>query len=315
VWDNAKNPKNLNLGGIADGPLCTYLSKDYLSGAGSLPVASAVHVETVVGQDGSFFIDTVAESRFVLADTASAFGQRPVGVVAFVDLSKDDAGAVLDAHAAALGKAFRGVRMILNHSPTWPQVPHARFVGGDASDPAAAGFFRGFSLLAARGLTFDFHANPSQFLGAAAVFARAPAGARIVIDHLGCPKLSGDAAADAEAVGTWKTGMRALAALPHVFVKISGLEYVLAGWLVPASKERETAAALVRWVLSEFGAARCMVASNFPVDLHMGGPAQTMPALYAALHAIMAPVLDHAQLRAVFHDNAFRFYGLGDARA
>ena len=133
MWDNAKNPKNLNLGGIADGPLCTYLSKDYLSGAGSLPVASAVHVETVVGQDGSFFIDTVAESRFVLADTASAFGQRPVGVVAFVDISKDDAGAVLDAHADALGKAFRGVRMILNHSPTWPQVPHARFVGGDAA--------------------------------------------------------------------------------------------------------------------------------------------------------------------------------------
>lgn len=100
VWDNAGNPKNLNLGGIADGPLCTYLSANYLAAAASLPLAAAVHVETVVGQDGSFHIDSVAESRFVARDTV-AFAPRPVGIVAFVHLGRADAEAELDAHAAA----------------------------------------------------------------------------------------------------------------------------------------------------------------------------------------------------------------------
>lgn len=100
VWDNVGNPKNLNLGGIADGPLATYLSAHYLRSAASLPLASAVHVETVVGQDGSFYIDSVGESRFVARDTA-AFAPRPLGIVAFVHLARADAAAEIDAHAAA----------------------------------------------------------------------------------------------------------------------------------------------------------------------------------------------------------------------
>ena len=84
VWDNVKNPKNLNLGGIADGPLGVYLSATYLEAARTLPIVAAVHVETVVGQRaGGFAIDTVAETRFVLVDCAPAFGPaRALGVSA-----------------------------------------------------------------------------------------------------------------------------------------------------------------------------------------------------------------------------------------
>jgi len=111
-----------------------------------------VHVETVVGQDGSFAIDSVAESRFVVRD-AAALGANGLAVVAFVDLAAPDAAAALDAHAAALGGRFAGVRMILNHtadgSRTWPQVPNGRFATADASDPASVAFAAGFALLSA----------------------------------------------------------------------------------------------------------------------------------------------------------------------
>ena len=313
VWDNAANPKNANLGGIADGPLCTYLSRDYLASAAPLPLRSAVHVETVVGQDGSFPIDSVAESRFVAAQAKelAAAGVR-VGIVPFVALAAPDAAAALDAHAAALGSAFKGVRMILNHdaqdaSLTWPQVPHGDFLAPPGT-PAADAFAAGFALLAPRGLSFDLHANPAQLAGAAAFLARAPP-TRVVLDHLGCPKLgTGDAARDAATLAAWKAGMRALAALPLVSVKLSGLEYVRAGWTAAGSAAAAEVRDCVLWVLREFGAARVMAASNFPVDLHMSPTRAQMPELYAALHALLAPELDEEQLQAVFAGNAERFY-------
>ena len=288
-----------------------FLSKDYLAGAGSLPLVSAVYVEAVVGQEiGGFTIDSLEVSRFVMSDTAY-LSPRPIGVVAYVDLASPDAAGELDKHTKICGAQLKGIRMIMNHSPTWPQIAHDRFMIADGCDPSAAAFDRGLSLLAPRGLSFDLHTNPHQFLGTAASLQRAPPGTAVVINHLGCLKLSGDASADAPFIDEWKTGMRALAAYPGMHVKLSGLEYIVKGWLEPASKERKVVSSLVHWVLAEFGASRVMAASNFPVDIHMGGAIQTMPTLFAALYAIVSPILDKAQLKAVFHDNAVRFYKLG----
>jgi predicted TIM-barrel fold metal-dependent hydrolase len=309
VWDNVSNPKNLNLGGIADGPLGVYVTSHYMAGAGSLPIEAVVHVETVVGQDGSFDIDSVAETRFVARDTAALANATRVGVVAFVDLTKsvDEVVAALDAHAAAAvaPSQFVGVRFILNFDAddktvTWPQVARDFL-----AEPG--GFTEGFRELSKRGLTFDLHANPAQLYDAAEFLLIAPP-TRVVVDHLGCPKLGQGADADAKTIATWKYGMRALARVPGVHVKISGLCYIRSGWLVPRSDARTAVEDLVAFVLSEFGAARCMVASNFPVDLHVDGA--DMPALYAGLHAILAPRLDREQLKAVFCDNAISFYGL-----
>ena len=129
-----------------------------------------------------------------------------------------------------------------------------------------------------------------------------------MIDHLGCPKLTGDAAADAAELDTWRAGMRALAALPLVSVKLSGLEYVRAGWMVRGSPAADAIGDAVQFVFREFGAARVMAASNFPVDLHMGGA--PMPDLYAALAELVARHTDKEQMRAVFCGNAERFYGI-----
>jgi hypothetical protein len=167
-----------------------------------------------------------------------------------------------------------GVRMIQNFSATdasltWPQVESNDYLEGRV--PA---FGANLRLLAALGLVFDFHANPLQLGAAATLFAglgpRLPA---VVINHLGCPKLgSGDAAADAATTAAWRAGIAALAALgPRVCIKISGLEYIYGGWLEKGSRAREVVKDLVFFVLDTFGPGRCMVASNFPVDLAMGG--------------------------------------------
>jgi predicted TIM-barrel fold metal-dependent hydrolase len=64
---------------------------------------------------------------------------------------------------------------------------------------------------------------------------------------------------------------------------------------------------LVSFVVSTFGVSRCMVASNWPVDLAMGK--STMPAMYAAIHELLASHT-HEEKVALFHDNAFRVYGM-----
>ncbi len=58
------------------------------------------------------------------------------------------------------------------------------------------------------------------------------------------------------------TGLAALASLPHVSIKISMLSYAFPQW----DTSPEIAAAVTR-VIDLFGAQRCMVASNFPVEL------------------------------------------------
>jgi hypothetical protein len=155
---------NPNLGGIVDmvhpvlgdkaERLGIYKGTSYMTDVEDLPLAAALHVETCVGQvDGGAVLDTVAETRFVL-EQAKALG-KPCGVVAFVQLGREDAADVLAAHASAGGASFRGVRMILNFShdePSlcWPQVGtdaylkgthdvfNKKCVGGAAEGPCRA---------------------------------------------------------------------------------------------------------------------------------------------------------------------------------
>jgi predicted TIM-barrel fold metal-dependent hydrolase len=165
-----------------------------------------------------------------------------------------------------------------------------------------------FPLLASNGLVFDLHCNWFQLADAALYLARHGATTTVVLDHLGCVKLgTGSADEDAARIREWKAGMAALAANPNVNVKISGLEYILAGWMVPGSAERTVIAGLVDFVVATFSPARCLVASNWPVDLAMGKA--PMPVLYEALHDVLA-AHSHADRVAMFHGTATRVYGM-----
>lgn len=178
----------------------------------------------------------------MLQQAAAEGRDARVRIVAYCKLSQlPEAGAVLSAHRAVAGDKLVGVRMILNHaaggpsapgggeddSLTWPQVERGDFLTGGV--PA---FAEGFALLAKHGsaggagLSFDLQCNWFQLADAAA-FLQAFPETVVVLDHMGCLKLTGtDAAEDAARIAEWRRGMGALAALPNVHVKLSMLECV-----------------------------------------------------------------------------------------
>ena len=98
----------------------------------------------------------------------------------------------------------------------------------------------------------------------------------------------------------WRAGMRALAAIPHVAVKISGIGFAFRPWTI------EQMRGYVLETIDLFGADRAMIASDFPTDKLFGGFDQHLD----AYNMIVADFSD-AERRALFAGNANRLYRLG----
>lgn len=257
----------------------SYGIADYRAESANWNVAGAVHIDAGATADAA-----LDETRWLQA-VADADGM-PNGIVAYAALDDPDVEAVLAAHADHPN--VRGIRQIVN----WHADPRRTYTARDMTGDA--GWARGFGLLAQYGLSFDLQAYPAQFAGLAALIARHP-GTPVIVNHLGMPV---DADPDGRAL--WVAGMRALAALPNVAVKISGFGFVQRRW---------DAAAARPWVLEAidlFGPDRCMVASDFPTDRLFGSFDHTL----GALAEIVAPFSD-GERRALWGRNADRIYRLG----
>jgi predicted TIM-barrel fold metal-dependent hydrolase len=93
--------------------------------------------------------------------------------------------------------------------------------------------------------------------------------------------------------------MATLAACPNVAVKISGLGQRAQPWTIAANRD------IVRTVIDHFGVARCMFASNFPVD----SLCASFATIFGGFRGIVADLPADAQ-RALFRDNAIRIYAM-----
>jgi len=300
LWHIAKRP-NPNLGAAVAQHLPRYVATDYLADMAQLPetleLVSSVHVETVVGQmDGGAVIDTLEETRFVSAQMNAR--RHPGGIVAYVHLARDTEKAekLLREHAEAADGRLRGVRMILNHHPdnpdlTWPQVERGDFL-------RSAVFKEGIEMLGANGLSFDLQCNPHQFMDAALTFADIPQ-TPVILNHLGSFHDGEDEAYEE----MWRHGMRTLAALPHVCVKLSMLFFCAQGYHEDEDKE-EHVRRLVREVIDMFGPHRCMFASNYPVDRIQGIDVATLYGRFVAWTMDWS----EEERAALFHDTAARVY-------
>jgi predicted TIM-barrel fold metal-dependent hydrolase len=265
--------------------------------------------------DGPVDFRPVGETEVVNAvavlAASGAYGTRLAcaGIVGFADLRSPDLDAVLDAHVAAGGGRFRGIR----HIVAWDDsiVPTSSIVPppGLMHDPA---FVRGVQRLGERGLSFDAWLYHPQLKDLLAV-ARAAPGTPIVIDHVGGPLGGGPFRGQREAVFRgWAADMTALAACPNVMVKLGGLAMPVNGYdyhddaLPPDSAK--LAQDWMPWVetcIALFGPQRCMFESNFPVDKGMC----SYPVLWNAFKR-MASGASAAEKAALFHDTAARFYRL-----
>lgn len=144
-------------------------------------------------------------------------------------------------------------------------VGNLRHDGVDYLDDHLA-FERGYALLEDYGFSFDLHCAPKQLPSAAKLCSKHP-NIPVVINHLGRPmQLYGERNSqmmpDAAKLEEWRTGMRAMAALPQAHVKISGLGWAVPNWTASA-RRIDTIRQLCRETVALFGPDRCMIGTNW----------------------------------------------------
>ncbi len=229
--------------------------------------------------DGPAELKPVGETEFVngvAAVTASGrFGdiRACAGIVGHADLTLGAPVAkVLEAHIAAGGGRFRGIRQSASADAD-PNVlgPLHRLGPGLYLSDA---FRKGFAELAPLGLSFDAWMLEPQLPDLISL-ARAFPDTDIILDHVGTPLGIGAYAGQREArFGIWRDNIRELAKSPKVTVKLGGLAMVFPGFDSFMSDPPTSSEALaaewrpyIETCIEAFGPQRCMFESNFPVDL------------------------------------------------
>lgn len=254
----------------------TYLLDDYLADASGWDVRGIVHV------------DAGADASAALAETEWLQGMAedrdmPNAIIAFAALDDRDVEGLLEAHAAHPN--VRGIRHIVN----WHTDPRRSYTPRDVTQDEA--WAHGFALLGKYGLSFDLQAYPGQFAGLAKLIARHPE-MQIIINHTGMA-VPGE-------WEQWRAGMAALAALPNVAIKLSGMGFTHRPWTLDQARP------YLREAIDLFGTDRAMFASDFPTDKLFGSFAQHLDA-YAAITADFS----EDERRALWARNANRIYRLG----
>ncbi len=254
----------------------TYLLDDYRADAGDWDVRGIVHIDA-----GAATADALKETRWLQA--MADHQDLPSAIIAFADLSDPDVDTLLGQHAAHAN--VRGIRHIVN----WHADPRRTYTPRDVTQDEAWG--RGYARLAAHGLSFDLQAYPGQFPALARLIERHPE-TPVMINHMGMC-VPGEER-------EWRDGLTALARLPHVAIKLSGIGFTHRPWTL------DQARTLVRTAIDLFGTDRAMVASDFPTDKLFGSFAETLGAYVTA-----TADFTEAERRAMFAGNTNRLYRLG----
>ena len=253
-----------------------YLPPDYRKDAAPFRVEKSVYVEAEWNPQ-----DPLGEMRYI--EQIRVEHGLPTVAVAQAWLDHADAPDILEKQAAV--SFVRSVR----HKPRANRSPNDSAPGGMMD----AKWRAGFAQVARNGLRFDLQ-TPWWHLGEAARLATAYPDSRIILNHTGLP-----ADRTNEGLRAWKSAMATLATCPNVTVKISGLGQPGAPWTVAANSD------IVRTTIDLFGAARCMFASNFPVD----SLCATFDTIFNGFSEIVRD-FSQTEQRALFHDNAIRIYAM-----
>lgn len=257
-----------------------HLPENLEQASDGIEVLATVHVEA----DAT---DPIAETRWLSDLMEKEERLAPSALVVGVDLSQDDAEAVLDEHMS-LSTHVRGVRQILNVHTN----PLFDYVGRHYMRER---LWKGhFALLADRNLSFDLQIYPSQ-MAEAATLARQHADTQFVLNHAGMYVDRMTLAGWQE----WRDGLHLLGHCPNVSIKLSGFGMLDHHW-TPGSIRP-----LIWEAIDVFGVERALFASNFPVD----GLYASYTQLWQAYADIVSGVSEHEFAR-LFRDNARSLYRL-----
>ncbi len=211
----------------------------YLAGFGHHNVVKSVHVEA--GADPAKAVD---ETEW-LQNISDKHGY-PHAIVAKVEMHKDDAQAVMERHSSF--KNVRGIRQMINWHADMSKVYAPQ---NYLEHPT---WLENFAHFVRYGLSFDLQVYWGQMEQACQLF-RQNEKTPVVIDHSGMPVDRGF-----EDLKNWRGGLRRLAELDQVCIKISGLGMVDHKWTV------ESIRPYIFTMIETFGPNRVMFGSNFPVD-------------------------------------------------
>lgn len=221
--------------------------------------------------------ETEAETDFLLDIAART--DFVAGVVGWLDMLSGDFAARLD-HYAARPK-WIGLRpMLQEHDPAMIDDPRFR---------------AGLAEVARRGIPFDILTFP-RHLPAMVDAVRGARGLHAILDHISKPDMTGPVDP------AWAAGIRALAAVPGLHCKISGLVTEAgAGWTPDRIRP------FVDLVADAFGPERLVFGSDWPVCTLAASHAQVVD----LARDLLGRRYDAEQMRGIMETNGLRFYRIG----
>lgn len=284
-------------------------------------VEASVYVECFMAYraQGPERMKYVGETEFAVGQAALGASGRYTtsrvaeGIVAYADVSLGESvREVIDAHLAAGGGRLRGIRQRAKWDPD-PAVRGKYHAAGPGLYRDAV-FGRGLGILTQKGLAFEASVFHPQIPDVTAM-ARAHPDASIVLAHSGSPIGHSSYAGKLDQThADWLVSMKELASCPNVSVKMGGLLMWLGNFdFTQADKPPTSQHMAGLWrpfiepCIELFGARRCMLSSNFPVDK----AGLSYGTLWNAFKRITAGCSDDEQ-RALFAGTARRVYRLSE---
>ena len=256
-------------------------SFSYIGGA-FVEVVSVCHTQI----SGTPFSEAcIAETNWVSSQLEQS--QKKYVIVSSAPLENPQIGNILSKLTEY--SKVRGIRQIINHDPSWPRNERLGNLLNNQN------WEHGFSKLHNFSLSFDLQLNPHQYKKAAKLIKKFPE-TIVIIDHLGTPRLE-------DLLGRSKQywdGMASLASCENIYIKISMLCYIHEDW----SNNNVVKDAVYR-IIEIFGIDRCFFASNFPVDIKDGWPAER---LYSAFLKLVENKYTSSDIKKLFSENAKRAY-------
>lgn len=272
LWE----PERYRMPWLDDDPLLnkTYGLAEYREHTQGIAIEAMVYLE----------VDIAAPYKLLEAQWAVQQAQtdpRLRAIVASAPLEYGERVRVFLDALQALGPRIKGVR---------------RLIQGE-TDPNFAlntHFVRGVQMLAEYGFSFDLCITYRQLASAIELVRQCPDTA-FILDHIAKPDIAG------QQLDPWREQMHALASLPNIVCKVSGL-------VTEADSQQwqpEHLEPYVTHVLSVFGEDRVVFGGDWPVVLHASTYRRWVETL-DALTSHLSPVAK----RKLWADNARRFYRL-----
>ena len=254
-----------------------YSIDEYMADAQPQGVVKSVYVQVNVVAG-----DEVNEVAWVQS-VGEACG-FPHAIVGYADLCAPDVAVTLDEERTH--PRLRGIRQQLH----WHENPQYQFAS-HADIMNDSSFRAGMHALAARELLFELQVFSRQMRDAARLAHDFP-DVTFVLLHAGMLEDR-----STETRRHWRDCMRALAGMPNVYVKLSGLGTFVHACSVELWKP------VIDETIDLFGPARCMFGSNFPIEKLWTSYGEVV----SVVRTCLADLSQHDR-HAVLYDNARRIY-------